>query len=133
MQFSFTDAWVLHAIHANEKPGSGAVLLDIIGYADYIDHAVMEYHELSGSLAKLLPLGLVVQTEHNLATTERYRTWWDITFAGKKRIDIQKALHKVKDYLNQTFATATLPETPVELNIQPQDFSRVLDIYLKRT
>ena len=132
MQFTSIDALLLHAIYVNEIPGFGATLLDIIGYGDYIDHSVLEYAEMSASLAKLLPVGLVVQLDKKLGVTVLYRTWWDATFAGKTRIDVQKALLEIKTYLNSTFETSLMPEVPVMLNIQPMDFSKTLDIYLKR-
>lgn len=132
MSFSFTDAWLLHAIHVNERPDLGAELIDIIAYADYINHAVLTYEELTDALPRLLHAGLVVQLGQRLAAADGYKNWWDQQYAGRKRINFIKALGDVEIYLNSTFGTAVLPDIDIPINIQQQDFTAAVEKYLRR-
>ena len=131
MTFDFKDTWLLHSIYASEKPELGADLRDIIAYADYVNHDILTYEELAASLPKLLSIGLVVQLDKKLATTNIYKTWWASKFEKKKSIYVLKALDDAKIFLNSTFETAELPEITVAINIQQQDWDKSYADYSK--
>lgn len=131
MTFEFKDAWLLHSIYASEKPELGADLRDIIAYADYVNHDILTYAELAASLPKLLIIGLVVQLNKNLVTTDIYKAWWASKFENKKTIYVLKALDDAKTFLNSSFETAELLEITVAINIQQQDWDRAYADYSK--
>lgn len=60
LPFVGSDAWILlAAVYSGRK--DGADLRSLISAADYINHAVRSYEELSGGLARLRAAGLIVE------------------------------------------------------------------------
>ena len=49
----FTDALILQSIYHSEKKTRGAELRDIIAYADYVNHAILTFGELSTGMENL--------------------------------------------------------------------------------
>jgi hypothetical protein len=52
----FADTWVLAAIGVYQRPCS---LLEVVAAGDWMNHAVLEKHEVDEALAKLVGAGLV--------------------------------------------------------------------------
>lgn len=64
IQLRWSDAWLLQSIYyaKNDTP-TGARFPAIIGAADFIEHAIMNYEELASGLSRLEEVGLVHVTD----------------------------------------------------------------------
>lgn len=56
-QWVWSDAWVLWSVAAGSTPST--TLRQLISAADYVNHAVPTYDELTGALGRLLAAGCV--------------------------------------------------------------------------
>ena len=72
--WSFSDAWVLAAIGDGRRPSK---LRDIVGAADYYNHAIPTEDELVQGLRRLMASGLVREEERKFAATPAGRTLWN--------------------------------------------------------
>ena len=60
-EFTWSDAWLLHAVAVAGGTGSGASLTDIIGSGDGINHALFTAEELRRGFGKLTAAGYVAE------------------------------------------------------------------------
>ncbi len=132
MNFDFTDAWILHSIHYTESFDSGADLISIISYADYINHAIITFSELEQALQKLISAGIVQQENKFLSVTETYRQWWENKFAGKGNLFVEEILSEVELYLKKFYKDKADPEAAISLNISENDFRDAVSNYLNK-
>src|SRR5687767_13486263 len=56
--FVWSDAWLLHAILVAAKEDE-ATLEDVIGAADFLNHAILTFDEIDGGVARLSRAGLI--------------------------------------------------------------------------
>jgi hypothetical protein len=131
MTFTFTDAWLLESIFNSEKKKEGALLRDIIGYSDYVNHAIIEWNDYKSSLPKLLQAGLVVQSAKTLSTTKKYMTWRTKKYKGKKRIYAADVMNDACGFMNETFKHLSSENAGYSLNLTEEDFSSEIKKYLK--
>ncbi len=132
MSFNFTDAWILQSIYCSEIREHGAELVDIIAYADYSNHAILTYSELTNSLVKLLHAGLVVQLGDNFQTSMTYKAWWTEKSKDKKRIYLLKAIEETEKYLNKNFQNLDISHDNSIIPISESDFKNSVDLYINK-
>jgi hypothetical protein len=132
MNFNTTDAWILQSIFCAEKADGGASLVGIIGYADYVNHAILTYTEFSEALVKLSAAGLVEQVGENFQTTGIYKSWYAQKYAGKKNVSALKAMGDTEKYLNQHFQTLPAPPSNSPYPVDETNFKNATDRYLER-
>ena len=133
MDFTFSDAWVLQSIYFSEKNGDGAVLSDIIAYADYSNHAILSYSEFINALTKLIQVGIVKFHSTKLHTSDNYKQWWADKFEVKKRIYILKTIERTEKYLEKTYTSFVLSAENVQIEITEEDFNLTVSSYLRKT
>lgn len=104
--FSGSDPWVMLALLIGESQ-DGASLRNIIAAADYINHAVLTYEELAGSLAHLMRAGYVEKQAGQFRATPVIRSFY--TRTTKPRRSIWKDWQDVEHFLqtNEVVAIAT--------------------------
>jgi len=91
-EWEFTDAWVFAAIAVYDRPCS---LVELIGSADWINHAVLLQDELESALGKLAASELVrVYEDWTFEVTDDGASLW----SGGVR-DLQSQLQVVLDRL----------------------------------
>lgn len=130
MEFGFLDSWLLASIRNTEDSKEGADLRLIIAYADYSNHAIMTWPELSNALSKLIAVGLVTESNGKLYTTNRFKDWWAKKYEAKKRIDVHKQLTEIENYLNKTLSSFELRDKKVSIELSESDYERALRDYL---
>lgn len=133
MTFNFEDAWILYSIFCSEISEQGATLKHIISYADYSNHAIITYPELTKSLKKLLSAGLVIQLDKKFATTDSYKIWWDAKFKERKRIYILKAIEDTEKFLYHYGKSCDLLTFHVTLKITEEEFSKAVNAYIEES
>src|SRR5688572_1463942 len=101
MEIKYSDALLIQSIFHTEQENKGARLTDIIAYADYVDHAILTFEEFKESLNKLLSLNLITGKTDFFATTVTFKEWWNLKFANRKRIYVQKELELIQSYLEK--------------------------------
>ena len=57
MTIEYSDAWLIQSIFHAEKNSQDFKLTAMIAYADYVNHAIMTFHEFEQGLKKLIALG----------------------------------------------------------------------------
>lgn len=98
MEFSDTHSIVIQSVFRSEKGEEGACLLDIIGYFDYVNHAILTYQEFSESVEAAKACGLVEINEGKLKTTDTLKKWKN---GLPKKLSIQKENLELRSYLNK--------------------------------
>jgi hypothetical protein len=129
MKFEFSDAWLLQSIRYSEKDGNGATLTDIIAFADYSNHAIMTYPEFLNGAKNLINIGLIIELNKKLLTTENLREWWTKKFEGKRKIGIHKGLEEIEKYLNRVFKN--IDKREIDIMVTRQNFQKATDNYLE--
>ena len=70
--WEMSDAWVFMAVaHASES--EPADLVDVVGAADAINHAVLTYGEINGAARRLVAAGLLAVDDDRLSLTDQGR------------------------------------------------------------
>ena len=70
IQFQCTDPWLLLAIiYACQQGGSS--LSDILGYGDFINHAIFSLEELQSGLHRLIKSGYVIKEKDKFLPTDK--------------------------------------------------------------
>jgi hypothetical protein len=105
MKFEYSDAWLLEAIKLAETGDKGATLTDIIQTADYINHAIMTNSEFATRTRKLKNLGLIIEKDKRLKTTDKFNEWWTNEYGQKSRFSVLKAMEEIETYLNKNYGT----------------------------
>jgi hypothetical protein len=101
--FSSSDTWVMLALLIGEAP-DGASLRNIIATADYINHAIPQYEELAGGLARLMRAGYVEKRAGQFHATTVIRSFY--TRTTKPRRSIWKDWQDVEHFLQTNEVTA---------------------------
>ncbi|MEQ8714618.1 MAG: hypothetical protein RIC80_16475 [Cyclobacteriaceae bacterium] len=133
MTFNFSDSWLLTSIRNAEESEYGATLKDVIAYADYSNHAIMNWEELRDGLLKLISLGLVIENNHKLVTTKKFKEWWYENFNSKKRIYVHKQIELVQTYMNKAFSSFETEGEKKSIKLTEDDYQNALREYLKMT
>jgi hypothetical protein len=126
MKFNSTDAWLLQSIYHSQGTGHASIK-DVIAFADYVNHAVMTYHEFSTSLSKLTSVSLVSTESNHFKTTDAFEQWRRKKFKGKKSVQPLKELFEIEKYLNMTFADAQGEFAAG--NISPEQYREAVNAY----
>ncbi|MBC7861761.1 MAG: hypothetical protein IAF38_02230 [Bacteroidia bacterium] len=133
MNFQFSDTWLLHSILNTEKKDTGAEMKDIIAFADYTNHSIMEYEEFAGGIEKLLAAGLILPVGKNYSTSEEFKVWFKSKFNKKIRMNVQKEFTGIENYLNAHFPDG--PSNVVSSDFRKQcseeEFRKVISGYLE--
>jgi len=123
MTFEYSDAWLLQAIRLSEQGDKGATLTDIVATGDFTNRAIFMYSELTSGTRKLKSIGLIIERDKRLFTTDKLQEWWTKIFEGKRKIGIHKGMDEILKYLNKTYATAEEQITDTEITKQDLDKS----------
>lgn len=126
MKFTSTDAWLLLSIH-HSQGSDGTSLKSVIAFADYVNHAIITYRELTTSLSKLLSVSLVIMENDSFKTSKDFHQWRSKNFKGKKSVQPLKELVEIEKYLNATFAEAK--QEVVTSNISEEQYREAVDRY----
>ncbi len=84
--FTNSDAWIMLALLFNQQP-DGASLRDLIAAADYINHAIVTYEELSGGLARLIRAGYVEKQAGHFRATATIRSFYAQTARPRRALN----------------------------------------------
>jgi len=131
MTFEYSDAWLLEAIKFSEDGDKGSTLTDIIQAADYINHAIITNSEFATGTRKLKSIGLIIEEDKRLRTTEKFNEWWTEKYGQKSRISVLKAMEEIENYLNKNFGTIEKQSTVTTTEITDTDLDKATKEYLK--
>jgi hypothetical protein len=131
MTFEYSDAWLLEAIKFSENGDKGSTLTDIIQAADYINHAIMTNSEFATGTRKLKSLGLVIEKDKRLKTTDKFNEWWTKKYGQKSRISVMKAMEEIEKYLNKNYGTIEDSTKGIDTEITDADLDRATSEYHK--
>ena len=109
------DAWILLAILIKAQPGEFPSLDEIIGAADYINHAIPTSGELDGALFRLIESGWIEQEDLCFAPTERAESMY-APFRGR-RTAITTDLEHVRSEIGAGEWSSELPEAPGQFRV----------------
>lgn len=132
MNIEFSDAWLIQSIFHTEKKSHDFKLTDVIAYADYVNHAIMTFPEFEQGLKKLIALGLAIENEAHLATTDQFKDWWNQKFANKQRIYALTELEQTKSYLKKLSKGVNLNYNTIEIRMNEEDFGQAVKDYLRK-
>jgi len=131
MKFEYSDAWLLEAIKLAETGDKGATLTDIIQTADYINHAIMTNSEFTTGTRKLKNLGLIIEKDKKLKTTDKFNEWWTKKYGQKSRFSLLKAMEEIETYLNKNYGTIEDSTKGIDTEITNSDLDRATAGYHK--
>lgn len=120
------DAVILQCIAQNESKTRGASLESIIGFADYINHAVLTYEEFRLGISKLEGAELVSIKGDLFYTTALFKSWRKKKF--KKNVSVDKEYQEIKTFLS-TIQVTQVAATDI---ISEEDFNAVIKGYLQK-
>lgn len=128
----YSDAWLIQSIFHTEKNRQEFKLTDMIAYADYVNHAIMAFHEFEQGLKKLIALGLVKEKGKKLVTTDSYKDWWNKKNANKKRMYGLTEREQIKSFLERLSKDADLDYDKIEIQTNESDFDHAVKDYLEK-
>ncbi|WP_139261992.1 hypothetical protein [Dysgonomonas macrotermitis] len=128
----FVASWLISSIFHTENNSKDFNLINVIAYADYSNHAVMTYDEFFDGLKHLISIGLVIQVEKELFTTELYKNWWNARFQNKKRIYALKEISDVEKFIRKIENTNNCRNFDFIAEIKQTDFEKAIQLYLNR-
>lgn len=131
MTIEYSDAWLIQSVFHTENR-QDFKLTDMIAYADYVNHAIMTFHEFGQGLRKLIALGLVQENEKNLVTTDLFKDWWNKKNANKKRIYGLTELEQIKSFLEKLSRDIELDYDTIEIETNEIDFDQAVKNYLEK-
>lgn len=117
-----SDSWILLAVILGEG-NEGATLRDILAAADYANHAIPTYEELSGGLKRLIA-GSHVERER-----ERYRPQAGVRAMFKIASKSGQRVNKGWETLSNLLSTAPPGEIEGE-TVTREAYERAVAIYL---
>jgi hypothetical protein len=120
--FERSDDWVLLAvIHAGR--GTSADLAAILAAGDWINHAIFNYGELRGGLARLMRAGLIRQTARG----------WTAVAAANRAVQVRgRGFGKQYEAVGTLMAAArNRPSAPRLTGMTPKRFEAAVQAYLK--
>lgn len=125
----WNDVWVLCAIKYNKHPKK-LNLSDVIGYADFINHAILMHEEFTHALEALESAELIQISAHNITLTEQaqqlfkpYETEHPFQQCEKIHADIKKAMPRGN--------SKPLRQHPAPW-VSKEDFDRAVQQYLDK-
>jgi hypothetical protein len=130
MTFRYSDAWLLEAIKFSENGDKGSTLTDIVQAADNINHAILTNSEFTTGTRKLKSIGLIIEKDKRLRTTDKFKEWWTKKYEQKSRISALKAMEEIEKYLNKNFGTVEEPSTEIKTEITDADLNKATKDYL---
>ena len=68
---NWADIWLLQAIHACRKGDQSPSIDEVIGAADFINHAIMTFEEFSGGLRRLERAGLLQRVDQVMKLSDK--------------------------------------------------------------
>lgn len=120
MKFKYSDAWLLEAIKLSEIGRKGTTLTDIIHSTDYINHAIITNSEFVTGTRKLKRLGLIIEKDKRLQTTDRFNEWWAKKYGQKSRFSLLKAMEEVKNIYRRTSGRLRSPQQKLKQKLLTQ-------------
>lgn len=123
--FNSIDVVILQCIAQNESKTRGASLESIIGFADYINHAVLTYEEFRSGISKLEGAELVSTKDDLFYTTAFFKSWRKKKF--KKNVSVDKEYQEIKTLLD----SIQVSQTGTSL-ISLENFNAVIEAYLQK-
>lgn len=132
MEFNYTDSLVLVSIFNTGGASDGAALIDVIAFADYADHSILNFDEFASSLNKLAKAGIIEQRVGRLFTTDTYTSWQQSNLKKYKRIYIGKMIDRAKEYINSSFLEINFSAN-TGVQVSQDEYSKAVEIYLKRS
>jgi len=133
MNYNFADAWILNSIYFSEEENDGARLVNIIGHADYTNHAIIEFGELNDSLKKLLQDDLIIALKDgNLKSTKAYNIWIKKKIENKSRIQVFKLIEDTQVFLAKLKRTSSEKSLNQNQIISKLEYEYALKEYLKK-
>lgn len=100
IKFNWADTWLLLSIiYASGNGGRTALLVDIIAYGDYIQHAIFTLSELRGGFYRLLTSGYVAETPEGFLPKKNILDLYLGHLAGKKTSRVDKDLEFLREIL----------------------------------
>ena len=130
MTIEYSDAWLIQSIFHTEKNSQDFKLTDMLAYADYVNHAIMSFHEFGQGLKKLIALGLIKENEKNLVATDAFKDWWNKKNANKKRIYGLAELEQIKSFLEKLSKDVEWDYDTIEIQTNEIDFDHAVNDYL---
>jgi hypothetical protein len=128
MEFSKTHSLVIQSVFHSEKGEEGARLLDIIGYVDYVNHAILTYQEFTESVEYAKACGLVVINYGKLKTTDTFKNWKN---GLPKKLSVTKESTELLSFLNHKCKKPeALTNTP---DFSEEEFNKAVKEYLKES
>ena len=105
----------------------GAALADVIAFADYSNHAILMWNEFANGMPKLLASDLITVDNKKIKTTVAFTQWWDMKFKKLKRIDNQKSLNDVFEFLSDKKSTF---DNSFNFEFTEDEFKKAVNEYL---
>jgi hypothetical protein len=122
VEFHGGDDWVLLAVIHGGR-GAPAGLPAILAAGDWINHAIFNYGELRGGLARLLRAGLIRQTA---------RGWTAVTTANRAAQVRGRGFGKQYEAVGKLMAAArNRPSAPRLKGMTPKRFKAAVQAYLE--
>jgi hypothetical protein len=103
--FTSTDAWIMFSLLFGSAE-NGSTLRALIATADYINHAVPTYDELSESLQHLMQAGYVIKRADRYCATPAIRSYYEQ--ATHPRRSINKDWQDVERFLQTIEVTKSI-------------------------
>ena len=128
IQINSSDILILQCIYNCEDKKTGADLRRIIGFADYINHAIITYDEFVSCITKFSALGLLVQRDDHLHTTSTFKNWWKKKFKGKKTVSASKEYNEMATYL-RSYESSDVDPSAISILISHVKFKEVVKTY----
>lgn len=92
--FTWSDAWLLQAIHFAAEGGGGSIK-DVIAVGDRLNHAMFTYEELDGGLARLIGADLVCEDAGSFRPTDSAREMFAKIAKRHKGIHAQRGALRI--------------------------------------
>ncbi len=128
MKFSKTHSLVIKSVFHSEKGEEGASLLDIIGYVDYVNHAILTYQEFTESVESAKACGLVEINEGKLKTTDTFKNW---KYGLTQKLSIEKENIELQSYMNMNCKKVEKDNGVPAFSVG--EFNAVVEEYLKES
>jgi len=125
--FDSSDSWVMLALLMSESP-DGASLRSIIATADYLNHAILKYEELAGSLAQLMRAGYVEKQAGRFRATTVIRAFYART--TKPHRALWKDWQDVEHFLQTNTRAATLIRVAPSRVVSRAAYEQAVQAYL---
>ncbi len=100
--FTPTDAIIVHALFNPAANDYKSKLREIISFADYVNHAILTYEEVSACFGRLKANGLIEVTHHSVNVTPRGHHWRSAMLKNTKT-SVYKRLKEIETNLNASF------------------------------